>query len=193
MTAQQPIACDISSISDDKLDQHRQNAEAIFKAIKEIREIENGFTFRLPADTELIQTVSSFVARERLCCPFFDFTLFIRSQYEPIWLQLSGREGVKSYIKDTILPKLDAPVKKEKQHAEDSLNPDTKVSDLLEQYPETYNVFRSYGCPDMRKGFFSLMARLMSIRNAARIHRISLDDLMVDLKKATNSQGDVDG
>lgn len=63
-----------------------------------------------------------------------------------------------------------------------TIDPDRKVADLVEQHPQTWEVFRSYGCPDMRKGFFSLMARIMSIRNAARIHRIPLNELISDLK-----------
>lgn len=63
-----------------------------------------------------------------------------------------------------------------------SIEPDLKVAQLVEQYPQTYQVFQKYGCPDMRDGFFSLMARIMSIRNAARIHRIPLEELLKDLE-----------
>lgn len=66
----------------------------------------------------------------------------------------------------------------------DLIQPNRKVADLLEQHPQTYRVFRKYGCPDMRDGFFSLMARIMSIRNAARIHRIPQDELLKDLEEA---------
>lgn len=110
MSNQPPLACDLSSIDDNHLDQHRQNGEAVFEAISEIHEVKNGFEFKLPAETELIQKAGSFIARERLCCPFFDFNLSIPSNHQPVWLQLSGREGVKAYIKETLLPKLDAPI-----------------------------------------------------------------------------------
>lgn len=69
-----------------------------------------------------------------------------------------------------------------------AVTPDQKVAELLDRHPQTYQVFRQYGCPDMREGFFSLMARLMSIRNAARIHRIPLDQLLVDLEKAIEGE-----
>lgn len=185
MSDKPPLACDLSSIDDNRLDQHRRNGEAVFEAISEIREVENGFKFKLPAETELIQKVGSFIARERLCCPFFDFALSIPSNHQPVWLQLSGREGVKPYIKETLLPKLDASVITDEQVADSSVEPDKKVAELLEQYPETYHVFRKHGCPDMRDGFFSLMARIMSIRSAARIHRIPQDELIEDLEAVT--------
>lgn len=58
---------------------------------------------------------------------------------------------------------------------------DMKVADVLRRCPETVEVFLSRGCPDMRRGFFSLMARLMSVRNAARVHKIDLGPLLADL------------
>lgn len=60
---------------------------------------------------------------------------------------------------------------------------DMKVADVLRRCPETLGVFLGRGCPDMRRGFFSLMARLMSVRNAARIHKIDLGPLLTDLNK----------
>lgn len=68
-----------------------------------------------------------------------------------------------------------------------TVDPNQKVADVLEQHPQTYQVFKKYGCPDMRDGFFSIMARIMSIRNAARIHRIELEDLLNDLRNAINN------
>lgn len=63
-----------------------------------------------------------------------------------------------------------------------SITPNQKVAELLDRYPQTYHIFRKHGCPDMRDGFFSLMARIMSIRNAARIHQIPLDELLEELE-----------
>lgn len=69
-----------------------------------------------------------------------------------------------------------------------SITPTKKVAELLDRHPQTYRVFRKHGCPDMRGGFFSLMARIMSIRNAARIHRIPEDELLNDLEKAIEKE-----
>lgn len=69
----------------------------------------------------------------------------------------------------------------------EEITPDTKVAHIVDSHPQAYRVFKKYGCPDMRQGFFSLMARIMSIRNAARIHQIPLDDLIEDLEEAVNN------
>jgi hypothetical protein len=50
---------------------------------------------------EVVSTVlpSEFIARERLCCPFFTFELVAEQEDGPLWLHLRGREGVKDFIK----------------------------------------------------------------------------------------------
>lgn len=68
------------------------------------------------------------------------------------------------------------------------IDPDQKVADLIEARPQAFRVFQDHGCPDMREGFFSLMARIMSVRNAARIHRIPLDELTEDLRVAIEEE-----
>jgi hypothetical protein len=60
---------------------------------------------------------------------------------------------------------------------------DMKVAELLRRCPAAVDVFLGRGCPDMRRGFFNFMARLMSVRNAARIHKIDLEPLLADLNK----------
>lgn len=110
MSNQASIACDLSAINENELEDHRKNGQVVFEAIQEIREVENGYRFKLPADTDIIQKTGAFISRERLCCPFFEFTLNIQADYKPVWLKLEGREGVKSYIKESLLPQLDITV-----------------------------------------------------------------------------------
>ncbi|NIO16921.1 MAG: DUF1858 domain-containing protein [Deltaproteobacteria bacterium] len=56
-----------------------------------------------------------------------------------------------------------------------------KVWDVIQNYPQTYAVFRKHGCPDMRRGIFSISARFMKVRWAAQMHKISLEELLRDL------------
>jgi hypothetical protein len=61
------------------------------------------------------------------------------------------------------------------------ITPDLRVSRILSEHPETYDVFIRYGCPDMRRGFFAFMARIMKLSWAARVHRIPISDLVASL------------
>ncbi len=65
-----------------------------------------------------------------------------------------------------------------------AINGDMKVWDVIQDYPETYQVFRNFGCPDMRKGLFAVSAHFMKVRWAARAHHIELEKLLEGLNEA---------
>lgn len=61
---------------------------------------------------------------------------------------------------------------------------DLRVWSVLQKYPETYDVFRGHGCPDMRKGIFAVSARIMKVKWAAKMHKIPAETLLADLNSA---------
>lgn len=63
------------------------------------------------------------------------------------------------------------------------INADMKVWDVIQDFPETYGVFRQYGCPDIRKGTFAVSSHFMKVRTAARAHHINLEKLLHDLNQ----------
>lgn len=72
-----------------------------------------------------------------------------------------------------------------------TIHGDMKVWDVLERYPQTYEVFMKHGCPDMRTGIYSVSARIMKVRWAAKMHKITPEELVRDLNeivKATQGQ-----
>ncbi len=60
---------------------------------------------------------------------------------------------------------------------------DMRVWNVLQDFPETYEVFRSHGCPDMRNGIFALSAHIMKINWAAKMHHIQPEMLLADLNR----------
>lgn len=62
-----------------------------------------------------------------------------------------------------------------------------KVSEVVGRYPATTAVFRRSGCPDMSKGIFRLMCRVMSVRAAARVHRLPLEAVVRELNAAAQA------
>jgi hypothetical protein len=65
---------------------------------KGVRELPNGYEFEFPADPNTVQLVAEWAAGERDCCPFFDIDLHLEREGGPLWLSLTGREGVKQFI-----------------------------------------------------------------------------------------------
>lgn len=96
------IACNPSAIDAANREAHIAVSESIFSAaiIQEIKELPDGYAFRLPLETPMLYKVTEFIANERLCCPFFNFKVVVSDQ---LWLELSGEAEVKQVIKTDIL------------------------------------------------------------------------------------------
>jgi hypothetical protein len=71
--------------------------------VEETAALPGGVGWRLPATAEAIQLAAEFVAYERLCCPFFNFVLEVTPQAGPMWLRLTGGEGVQDFIEKEFL------------------------------------------------------------------------------------------
>lgn len=93
-----PFACDMTAIETDQRAAHLATINKLFRAVESVREMPNGYTFRLPNESDILRTVAEFIALERLCCPFFGFSLEIEREGAAAWLTLTGREGVKPFI-----------------------------------------------------------------------------------------------
>jgi hypothetical protein len=97
-----PFACIMDAIEPSKRQQHIATAKFVFAAVNEVRELPNGYAFRLPNAPEMLRKVGDFISLEQLCCPFFGFTLEVEPEGGGVWLQLTGREEVKSFIQAEI-------------------------------------------------------------------------------------------
>src|SRR5947207_8683548 len=84
-----PIACDLTAIPADEREAHETLAKQLFlEAIPERHELADGYAFQFRA--EQYQSLVAFIANERLCCPFFRFTLELAPGRGPIWLHITG-------------------------------------------------------------------------------------------------------
>ena len=74
-------------------------APALQKLKKSTRELANGYEFEFPADEKTFQLLTEWATQERLCCPFFEISLRFERDGGPLWLRLTGREGIKDFIR----------------------------------------------------------------------------------------------
>lgn len=107
MSDRTTLACDMTAIPDAEREVHRQVAERLLAAVEDVEEASNGYRLRLQADGGTIRRAAVFISRERLCCPFFDFTLEVSHEGGPVRLTLSGSPGVKEYLEETLIPRLE--------------------------------------------------------------------------------------
>lgn len=99
--AHSAIACDLSQIPADRLAQHEVRAKYLFGPGAQDRlELTDGYAYQF--NSQDFETIAEFVAHERLCCPFFKFTLEVEPGSGPIRLSITGPEGAKELLAATL-------------------------------------------------------------------------------------------
>jgi hypothetical protein len=96
-----PIACDPTAIDSEVRATHMESARQLLNDnAQEVQELPDGFAFRYAA-TQYAQVIQ-FIANERLCCPFFTFTLEVAPANGPLWLRITGGAGVKEFLQSEL-------------------------------------------------------------------------------------------
>jgi len=94
------FACNMLAMTPEIRKRHFEElGPAIQKLKKSTRELADGYEFEFPADEKTFQLLTEWAMQERLCCPFFEINLRFDRENGPLWLRLTGREGVKDFIK----------------------------------------------------------------------------------------------
>jgi len=99
---QSPLACDMSAIPHPERQTHLQTSRDLFSHIQQIQELPDGYQFRLDVDANVLVQAAQFISLEKLCCPFLAFGLEVDAEGGPVWLSLTGREGVKAFIREEV-------------------------------------------------------------------------------------------
>ena len=97
-----PIACDMSALTQAQRETHMATSRDLFSNLQGIRELSNGYEFHLGDDPNATVKAAEFISLEKLCCPFLNFAIEVEAEGGPVWLRLTGREGVKAFIREEI-------------------------------------------------------------------------------------------
>lgn len=105
MTAQskeaneQPFICVLDGLNAEQRQRQSMLMKQMQQSMREMSEIADGYTFRFDGNADNIMMLAEFISLERLCCPFFNFELEVSSGKDSVWLRMTGREGVKDFLK----------------------------------------------------------------------------------------------
>ena len=99
---QSPIACDMSVLSPAQRGAHLALSRDLFSSLKQIKELSNGYGFHLEG-SNVVAKAAEFISLEKLCCPFLNFTLEVEAENGPVWLKLTGREGVRAFVREEMI------------------------------------------------------------------------------------------
>ncbi len=95
-----PFACDRSALNTVERKRHFDELGPQLRTLTTgVRELPDGYEFQFPSNLAAIQLVSEWAAGEHACCPFFDIELRLEREHGAFWLRLTGREGVKQFIR----------------------------------------------------------------------------------------------
>ena len=95
-----PFACDRSALNAEQRKRHFDELGPQLRSmVQSARALPDGYESQFLSDPATIQLVAEWSAGEHLCCPFFDVDLRLEREHGAFWLRLTGREGVKEFIK----------------------------------------------------------------------------------------------
>ncbi len=103
----QPLACDLTAIPSDRREEHVITAPQLFALAQEVQELTNGYAIRFSNEPGRFTAIAKFIENERLCCPFFSFGLDVEPNSGPLWLRLTGGDGVKEILKTTLFDSIE--------------------------------------------------------------------------------------
>lgn len=103
----QPLVCDLTAIPADAREEHALTAPQLFALAQEVQELANGFAIRFSNEPGRFMAIAKFIENERLCCPFFNFGVEVEPYGGPLWLRLTGGEGVKEMLQFTLLDSIE--------------------------------------------------------------------------------------
>ena len=91
-----PIAC---NLSDPEFQKRRSGLlREVGAAVIELKELNDGYGYRFPADDRWIAELSKLITAERQCCPFLRFKIDVEPGNGAIWLELTGPPVTKDFL-----------------------------------------------------------------------------------------------
>jgi hypothetical protein len=97
-TTETPIACNLAVFTPEQRARHRALGAEMKAALLGIDEIADGYRLRYPGSTSWVLQLAEFITLERLCCPFFTFTLGATSDEAEGYLTITGNPQAKALL-----------------------------------------------------------------------------------------------
>jgi hypothetical protein len=92
-----PVAC---SLTEPELREREATVLASVSArVREVKDLESGYAFRFDPEADLIPEIATLIDLERRCCPFLRFGLTVTPGNGPVWLELTGPEGTREFLR----------------------------------------------------------------------------------------------
>ena len=91
------VACNLGVFDEATREGHLRDGASLLAHVRAVRELDDGFELRLPADA--LAAVATWFHDERRCCPFLTFELRLPSGSDELTLALRGPAGAKEVLR----------------------------------------------------------------------------------------------
>lgn len=98
MKEQTGFYCNAIALNSTERKRYGQLIKKLLRARLETRELPDGYALRLNSETISLGQLAEWVSLEGKCCPFFGFAIELQPDSGPLWLKLTGPEGVKPFM-----------------------------------------------------------------------------------------------
>ena len=95
-----PIVCNLEVFDGEERKRQNRLLSLLGERVQETRELEDGFTFRLPAED--LMDAAELMSLERKCCGFLRLRLEAVANEPHVWLSLSGPSGTKEFLREEL-------------------------------------------------------------------------------------------
>jgi hypothetical protein len=95
-----PFYCDRTALNAEQRARQREVGKILRDAVIASRELRDGYEFEFPGDNATYRALTEYVPLERACCPFFEFNIRLAREGGGLYWRLTGREGVKDFIRE---------------------------------------------------------------------------------------------
>jgi len=93
-----PIACRLDAIAAGDHARYNELRQMLAAAAIGKCELPNGIEVQISTRRMALAQLAEWISFERKCCPFLDFRIDVAPESGPVWVSLTGREGVKEFL-----------------------------------------------------------------------------------------------
>ena len=95
-----PVAC---ALSTPELREREQTVLAKMRErVQEVRDLDSGYALRFAPEGAILADLATLIDLERQCCPFLRFELQVLPANGPVWLELTGPEGTRDFLRTVL-------------------------------------------------------------------------------------------
>jgi hypothetical protein len=101
-----PVACCHTVFTNEQRSDYKNAWNELEKRRLGITDIEMGFEHQFSGDKDTLRLLNEWISLERKCCPFLIFTVRVSNENEPIFLQITGTDEAKSFLRNELNEKI---------------------------------------------------------------------------------------